>query len=118
MKNIRIAYEERTIVITKKFAKEASKYGSDEYKILKKIREDNPGYKVVVRETSKTTSSINRVTLAAMENYISKHDETGEIMKKFLAYKNEEAGENLKKTSFFKIKKWFFETYHELKNLA
>jgi hypothetical protein len=39
-------------------------------------------------------------------------------MKKFLEYKNEEAGENLEKTSFFKVKKWFFETYPELKNVA
>ena len=118
MKNIKINHEERTIVITKKFAKEASKYDSNEYKLLKEIRDDNPGYKVIVRETSKTSSSCNRITLSIMENYIAKHDETGEIMKQFQKYKNEEVGENLEKTSFFKIKKWFFSTYPELKNVA
>jgi len=115
MTNVRINHEERTIVITKKFAKDASKYNTYAYNELKEIRNDNIGYKVVVREVAKTTSVNNRITFATMENYIKKHDETGEIMKAFLARKNEEKGEHIQKTTFFQIKKWFLDTYPELK---
>ena len=118
MTNVRINHEERTIVITKKFAKDASKYNSQAYKDLRDIKNDNPGYKVEVREVSRTTSSSNKITLATMENYIAKHDATGEIMRKFVSLRDEELGENLQKTSFFQIKKWFFETYPELKAVA
>ena len=118
MKNIIIAHERNTIVITKAFAKKASVYGSQAYRDLREVKNDNPNYKVEVKTTSKTTSPINKVTLATMENYIAKHDETGEVMKQFNALRNEELGENLQKTSFFQIKKWFFETYPELKNVA
>jgi hypothetical protein len=118
MTNVRINHEERTIVITKKFAKDASKYNSQAYKELRDIKNDNLGYKVEVREASRTTSSSNKITLATMENYIAKHDATGEIMRKFVSLRDEELGENLQKTSFFGIKKWFFETYPELKNVA
>lgn len=118
MTNVRISHENNTIVITKAFAKKASVYGSDAYDELRKIKLDNPDYKVEVRTVSKTTSATNKITLATMENYIAKHDTTGEIMKQFNALRNEELGENLHKTTFFQIKKWFFETYPELKNVA
>ena len=118
MTNVRISHENNTIVITKAFAKKASVYGSDAYEELRKIKLDNPDYKVEVRAVSKTTSSTNKITLATMENYIAKHDATGEVMKQFNALRNEELGENLQKTTFFQIKKWFFEIYPELKNVA
>ena len=118
MENVILCYENNTIIITKKFAREASDPKSTAYAELKTLREENPGFTVVVRQTNKKATANNRITYKTMENYIAKHDKTGEIMKKFLEYKNEEAGENLEKTSFFKVKKWFFETYPELKNVA
>ena len=118
MTNIKIDHAERKIVITKKFAKEASVYNSPAYKELRDIKNDNLGYAVVVRETHKTSSVTNCITLSSIENYIAKHDETGEIMKQFMKYRNEENGDNLHRTTFFQIKKWFFETYPELKNVA
>ena len=65
-----------------------------------------------------TYAGTNCITHKTIENYISKHDETGEIMKTYLKLKNEEAGEKLHKTTFFQITKWFFETYPELKTVA
>lgn len=118
MTSVTLNHENHTIVITKAFSKLASVPHSDEYKELKAIKLDNPDYTVVVRQTGKRTSGTNRITHKAIENYISKHDETGEIMKTYLKYKNEEAGENLHKTTFFQITKWFFETYPELKTVA
>lgn len=114
MNAVRINHSERTIEITKKFAKEASVYNSPAYKELKEIRNDNPGYSVVVREVSKKTSACNKITLKTMENYIKMHDTDGKIMEEFKKLRDEKVGENLHKTTFFQIKKWFFETYSEL----
>ena len=118
MNAVRINHEERTIVITKKFAREASKYGTPAYNELKEIKADNIGYAVVVRAVEKKVSPINNITYKTIENYIVKHDPTGEIMSDFLKLKNEVVGEKLHKTTFFQIKKWFFKTYPELKNVA
>lgn len=115
MNAVRIDHEERTIVITKKYAKAASVYNSTAYKELKKIKSDNSNYQVIVREVSKKTSVSSRLTLRTMENYIKMHDDDGKIMEEFKSKRDEKAGENLEKTTFFEIKKWFFATYPELK---
>lgn len=114
--NVRIDFQRETIIITKAFAKSAGIYGTDEYKSLKEMKSDFPEFKIEVRTAPKKTSSTNKITLVTMENYIKKHDTDGTIMAKFEELKNEESGDNLRKTSFFEIKKWFFETYPELKS--
>lgn len=115
MNAVRINHNERTIVITKKYAKEASAYNTTAYKELNKIKSDNPNYQVIVREVSKKSSVSSRLTLRTMENYIKMHDTDGKIMEEFKRKRYEKAGENLEKTTFFQIKKWFFATYPELK---
>ena len=114
MTNVRISHENNTIVITKAFAKKASVYGTPAYKELAEAKRDNPNFKIIVKANNKSVTSANKITLSMMENYIAKHDETGEIMAKFNSLRHE----NLQKTSFFQIKKWFFETYPDLKPIV
>lgn len=45
MTNIRINETKRTIEVTKAFSKEASKFGTAEYKMLKEARNDFPSLK-------------------------------------------------------------------------
>jgi len=115
MNAVRINHNERTIVITKKYAKLASVYDNTEYRQLEEIKKVYPNYQVIVREVSKKSSVSSRLTLRTMENYIKMHDDDGKIMEEFKKMRDEKAGENLEKTSFFEIKKWFFATYPELK---
>ena len=115
MNAVRINHDERTIVITKKYAKLASVYNSTAYKELRKIKSENPNYQVIVREVSKKSTVSSRLTLRTIENYIKMHDADGKIMEEFKNKRYEKAGENLEKTTFFQIKKWFFATYPELK---
>lgn len=117
MKNsIMLNHETKSIVITKAFSKNASTYGTIEYKELIKIKNDFRDYQIVVRSTPKRKRGINDISLTDMETYIQKHDdEEKSIMSTFKSMVNEKAGENLKRTSFFTIKKWFFEQYPELK---
>ena len=116
--NVRINHADNSIVITKAFSQKASKYGSEEYKLLKTIREDYVGYTIVVNHSTKRSSGINNIKLADMEAYIKKHDKDGNLLATFNGMVNEERGENLKRTNFFKIKKWFFETYPDLKEIV
>lgn len=117
MKNsIMLNHETKSIVITKAFSKNASTYGTTEYKDLIKIKNDFRDYQIVVRSVPKRKRGINDISLTDMETYIQKHDdEEKSIMSTFKSMVNEKAGENLKRTSFFTIKKWFFEQYPELK---
>lgn len=117
MKNsIMLNHETKSIVITKAFSKNASTYGTTEYKELIKIKNDFRDYQIVVRSVPKRKRGINDISLTDMETYIQKHDdEEKSIMSSFKSMVNEKAGENLKRTSFFTIKKWFFEQYPELK---
>lgn len=120
MKNtVKIENGTKTIVITKAFEKKARIYGTSEYKMLVDIKKENPGYEVVVRATSDRKTGMNKITLDDMRAYIQKHEDQGcERMKQFDAMVNEEKGENLKRTSFFAIKNWFFEQYPNLKKAS
>ena len=115
MNAVRISHEERTIVITKKYAKLASAYDSNAYRELKEIKKVYPNYQVIVREVAKKSTVSSRLTLRTIENYIKMHDADGKIMEEFKSKRDEKTGENLEKTTFFEIKKWFFATYPELK---
>ena len=117
MKNsIMLNHETKSIVITKAFSKNASTYGTTEYKALIKIKNDFRDYQIVVKSAPKRKRGINDISLADMEAYIKKHDDEREsIMTTFNSMVNEKVGENLKRTSFFTIKKWFFDQYPELK---
>lgn len=107
----------RTIVITKKFAAAAKRYGTKEYKNLQKVRRDYPNYRVEVKTVSKKSNSFKGLTYAYMESYIRKHDDE-EMLKAFfvLCGKTEEgeAQEFAAAASYGEIKKWFLASHEEL----
>ena len=65
--------EEKTIVLTKKFDKSARIYGTPEYRLLTKIRRDNPDYEVVVRtiEKAKSKNTYSDLTIDKMSDFIA-----------------------------------------------
>ena len=113
---IRLNHDDHTIIITNDFAKKSGNPTTNEYKDLMRIKNQNRDYTVVVKTTTKRNDGTSKITKAKMKAYISKHDdENGTIMAQFKAMVDEEVGENLNRTSFFAIKKWFFEQYSDLK---
>ena len=48
-KGIKVNITNSTIIITKGFEKKASKYGTNEYNTLQRVKWENPDYKVEVR---------------------------------------------------------------------
>jgi len=120
MTNLTINSKARTIEMTKKFAKAASRFGSDEYRDLQAARRDNPTYKVVVKTgTSKSKESFKGLTYDYMERYIAAHDDENKtIMAEFemLRGTSEEAKEALAEAcSYQEIKAWFFGKFPAIK---
>ena len=119
MTNLTINNKAHTIEMTKKFEKAASRFGSDEYKVLQEARKDYPTYKVVVKtSTTKSKESFKGLTYDYMEKYIDTHDKEGTTKAEFemLRGTSVEAKEALAEAcSYQEIKAWFFNKFPEIK---
>ena len=112
-----------SIEMTKKFAKAASKFGSDEYKQLQEARKDYPNYRVVVvsRNSSIKRDTYKGLTYEYMEMYIQKHDdEQKSIMAEYLMLrgKTDEAEEALAESfTYLEMRAWFLAKYPAIANV-
>lgn len=111
-----INYTTNTIMMTKKFAKAAEKFGSDEYKSLQEARRDNPTFKVVIvsRKATEKKDSYKGLTYEYMEKYINTHDGAEAKMKEYknLRGLSEEAKAALAEPcSYNEVRAWFLKTY-------
>lgn len=119
-KDIRIINETTTIELSKKFAKAAQYFGTDEFNTLQNVRAMFPGYSVKVKTIKKAQSkdSYKDLDYAYMESYIKAHDKDGAILNKFndLRAKTPEAIQlDAKSKSYGTIKHWFLNTFPEIK---
>ena len=119
MMNITINAKNNTIVITKAFAKKASKFKSDEYNALQEARKDYPTFKVEVRTAPKKKDSFKGLTYTYMEKYIAKHDDAEktimaeyEMLRGLSAEAEELMAEPL---SYGEMKEWFLNKFPEIK---
>lgn len=111
-----IRYTTNTIEMTKKFAKAAEKFGSDEYKSLQEAKRDNPTFKVVIvsRKATEKKDSYKGLTYEYMEKYIKTHDDAEAKMNEYLNLRglSEEAQDALAEPcSYNEIRAWFLKTY-------
>lgn len=113
---IRINFTDKEIVVTKAFTKKISVYGSQEYKDFIEVQKNFPDFKVVEKATTKRTSSqLSKITLSDIKRYVSFHDDENKSkMAELERMCNAKANGELNSTSFFAIKKWFFEQYPEV----
>ena len=108
---------EKTITLTKKFLKGASTLGTPEYKELKKLEKENPGFELKVREIQQNEAKVtyNELTFAVMESIIidSAKDEDDKNAKtaEFEAIKAFYEGN--KATKYGHVKSWFVQNYKE-----
>lgn len=119
MFNLIIDSKKNTIEMSKKFAKAASRFGSEEYRQLQEARRDYPTFRIVTKTTrTKKSDCFKGLTYSYMESYIKTHDdEDGSIMAEFedLRATSKEAEElNMESASYQDIKAWFLETYPEI----
>ena len=113
-----INYSSRTIQLTKKFAKAAEKFGSDEYKNLQEARRDNPTFKIVVvsRKTSSKKDTYKGLTYEWMRNHIETREPEATREAKLhefdeMIYISECHSRRLRYPT---IKKWFLKEYPDV----
>ena len=112
-----INFRSHSIEMTKKFAKAAARFGSDEYKQLQEARRDYPNFKVatVTRKATTQKETYKGLTYSYMESYIKAHDdESKSIMAEFemLRGLSQEAQEALAEPcSYIEMKDWFLKKF-------
>lgn len=117
---MKINFATQTIEMSKKFAKAAAKFGTDEYNALQTARKDYPNYKVVTttRKTSSQKVSYKGLTFDYMEKYIAAHDdENNSIMDEYtmLRGKSDEAMElQAESFTYLEMKDWFMKKFPEI----
>lgn len=117
-----INFEDNTIEMTKTEAKLAGKVGSEEFRQLKELRADFPGFKIVVKSAPKSKDHLKGLTVAYMKTYIEAHDnEEKSIMKEFHQLRGlDENGKPIELAfvaSYGELKMWFLDQYPEIENL-
>lgn len=114
---MKINFYSQVIEMTAKFAKAASRFGSDEYKQLQEARRDYPNFKVatVTRKATTQKETYKGLTYSYMESYIKAHDdENKSIMAEYemLRGRSQEAQEALAEgCSYIEIKAWFLNKF-------
>lgn len=117
MKNTyKIDFANNTLTMTKTFEAAANEYGSEEYKLLQKIRADFPGIEIIrkTRRPSKTARPNKNLTYANMEKYMSVFKNAAELLAQFEIVKTCSQKES---NPYQYVKEWFvtqFPNYKEL----
>ena len=113
---MKINHTNKTIELTKTENNAASRFGSEAYKALREVRDENPTYTIVVtKKTTNRKSNYRGLNYQFMEKYIKTHDdETQTIMREFNMLRgnsNDELSGLSMSASYVEIKKWFLEKY-------
>ena len=120
MTNITINTAARSIVLSKKFAAAAAKYGTEEYRMLQEARRDYPGYEVVeaAKKAKAAKDPYKKLDFDFMEKYILAHEDPEQKnMKTYLDLrgKSVEAIENgAASKSLPEIRSWFLSAYPQV----
>lgn len=112
-----INYNNNTIELTTAEMKEAQKYGSDMYNMVREARIDNPGFKVKEVKAKKSKSDFSDLNMKTIKAYVEKRGSDEQKANfKFISQKTiNEDGEYVEAQSFFEIKKWFLNEFPEIK---
>lgn len=109
--NISINAIDETITVSKAFYNKASKYGTTEYRNLRKAIQENPTYDIVFKTIEKKT--YGGLTFETMEAYIQTQAKSVERLAEFDAVKKIAEAKGGK---YPLTKKWFLETYPAFKS--
>ncbi len=115
---IKVNTKNREIVLTKKFEKASTRFGTEEYDALQEVRTAYPNYRVVVKKTQKKKESFKGLTYSFMENYIATHDNSEAIMDEYnnlRGFSEAAVALGMESVSYGEIKEWFLNKYPEIR---
>ena len=98
----------RSIILTRDFAKAASIPDTDQYRLLIRLRTDNPGYEIVQRTITKKEGKCKPPSYKQMKKYITCVENSDYYMARFEAMREEAASKN---GSYARVLKWFRQTF-------
>lgn len=106
----------KTIVLSKSEAKKAGNPNSELYAQLTKLRADFPNFTITIKSAPKRKDTFKGLTYEYMEQYIKSHDNAEENMKDYEFLRGANSDDELQLSARYgEIKKWFFNTYPEVK---
>lgn len=114
MTNIKINFKDNTIEVSEKFAKAASIFGSNEYKMLQEVRRDYD-FPMVIK-SAKKRSTFKGLDYDYMEKYIKAHNNA--LMEEFdimRGYENGKKNQFADAASIGEITNWFLLKFPEIK---
>lgn len=114
MNGIKIDFVSGIIYISNSFNERANNPTSDEYRLLKEVRNDNPSFKVVYRETKKKTSPNKNLKYDNMEKYIKVYENADELLEMFEKVKELSKSQP---SPYNFVKDWFKEQFPNYKKL-
>jgi len=117
MRKPTIDHENKKIRLPKAFAKASGKYGSEEYKLLMKMKKDVPNYELIVETTRKQPrDNYKGLTYDYMERYIKTKANSEELMEEYFELRGIGTGydEIIRKASYVQVKKWFLAKFPEI----
>ena len=103
-----VSHVTRSIILTRNFVKAASIPDTDEYRLLIRLRTDNPGYEIVQRTIAKKEGKRKPPTYKQMKKYITCVENSDYYMARFEAMRAEAASKN---GSYTRVLKWFRQTF-------
>ncbi len=116
--NHEIKHNDRKIIVTKKFMKAASVMGTPEYKELKELLKENPGFtleeRIIRQKTTKTT--YRELTYPVMQSIIEDEYKDDEEMKvkKIAEFEEIQALYAFNKATMYgHVKAWFVKNYKQ-----
>ena len=114
---MKINHYAHQVEMTKKEAKEASKYGTDTYKTLVEIKKDFPDFSIVVRDLTRKSNS-KGFSYDKMEKYINAYG-TEEQIHQFEEMRETAKDKVGSKENPYKyVKEWFIQTFPEASDFS
>lgn len=101
-----INWKTNTITMTKKFAAEASEYGTEAYNLLMDVR--SKGFAIVIRESAPRKACPTRITFKQMEITLSCMDYPDERLAQLHAVMDAGKGQ---KNQYEYVRRWFLQNY-------
>ena len=109
-----ISHNNKTITLTKAYAKKASTPGTKEFRELAQLHKNYPDYDIVMRTATVSDSKEvhDGLTIELMEKIIARQPELKKEYDAFVAFwgrevKDRKTGKTVKRASYGKTKSWF-----------
>lgn len=119
MRDYRIDFVNKSIVLSKRFALASQEYGSSEYNTICAIMAENPNFRVVIRESNSGShrSAYKGLTYAFMRRFILTLDKVNlETFNEVMDYYDRMYTNN-PSTVYFYVRNWFLNQYPNYKDL-